>query len=134
VNFHHSGGHTSTLNSVWHAMPARQSSRSLEVFFNRARFTTEQDYFGSISCQIDDQPVITLSSDEVLARFMALQDLEPINEDLRSLGGLCDRRFLEAVAQDKQTQPNFADALAAHEIVAACYRSATAQGDTVRLL
>lgn len=133
VNFHHHGGHTSTLNSVWHAMPSRQSSRALEVFFNRARFTTDQDYFGSISYQIDDQPVITMSSDEVLARFMALQDLEPVNEDLRSLGGLSDRRFLQAVVEGSRAQPDFADALTGHEIVAACYRSAAAQGDTIVL-
>jgi predicted dehydrogenase len=131
VNFHHRGGQTSTLNSIWHAMPARQSSRSLEVFFNRARFTTEQDYFGSITYQVDDQPAVTLSSDEVLARFMTMQALEPVTEDLRSLGGLSDRRFLEAVVEGKPAQPGFADALASHEIVDACYRSAAVEGGTV---
>ncbi len=131
VRFDHTGGHASTLSSVWHAMPARQSSRSLEVFLERARFTTQDDYFGSITCEIDDQPAITLTSDEVLARFMALQQLEPVHEDLRSLGGLCDRRFLEAVCAGRPANPDFADALRCHQIVAACYRSADASGASV---
>ena len=133
VRFDHAGGHASTLSSIWHAMPSRQSSRSLEVFFERARFTTQDDYFGSITCEIDDQPAVTLSSDEVLARFMASEGLEPINEDLRSLGGLCDRRFLEAVCSGQPASPDFSVALTSHAVVDACYRSAAADGTLTAL-
>ena len=51
VRFLHEGGHSSTLASIWHAMPERQSSRSLEIFFEKARFTTESDYFGAITIE-----------------------------------------------------------------------------------
>ena len=124
VRFLHEGGHSSTLASIWHAMPERQSSRSLEIFFEKARFTTESDYFGAITIETADGEARTLTHDEVLNRFMALEGLEPADEALRSLAGLGDRRFLEAVARGEPAQPSFDAALRAHEIVDACYRSA----------
>jgi len=132
VTFQHTGGHQTTLSSVWHDIDSRSSSRHLEVFFQRARFETEHDYFGTIQYELGaDQPV-TLSSDEVLARFMALEDLRPRDEDLRSLGGLSDRRFLERAATGQPASPGFDAALIAHQIVDACYRSA-AENREIRL-
>ena len=58
---------------------------------------------------------------------MALEGLEPADEDLRSLAGLGDRRFLESVARGEPAQPSFDEALRAHEIVDACYRSAASR-------
>ena len=124
VTFQHVGGHQTTLTSVWHSVDSRSSSRNLEVFFQRARFETGHDYFGTISCEIGDQPLVTLSNDEVLARFMTLTGLKPRDEDLRSLGGLCDRQFLDCAAAGRPASPGFEDALAAHRVVDACYRSA----------
>lgn len=128
VRFLHKGGHTTSLASIWHAVDTRQSSRSLEIFFERARFTTDQDYFGAITMEIDDQPSVTLTHDEVLNRFMALENLDPAEEDLRSLAGLGDRRFLEAAIRGESASPSFSTALRAHEIVDACYRSAANEG------
>jgi len=124
VTFHHRGGHQTTLTSVWHGVEQRPSSRHLEVFYERARIETFQDYFGTITLEQQDQPAVTLSSDEVLARFMDLEGLHPRHEDLRLLAGLSDRRFLQAVAERRPARPGFDDALAAHRIVDACYRSA----------
>ncbi len=124
VRFLHEGGHSTSLASIWHDMPARQSSRSLEVFFERARFTTESDYFGAITMEVAGEEAVTISHDEVLNRFMALEGLNPADEDLRSLAGLGDRRFLEAVVGGRPASPSFEDALRAHRIVAACYQSA----------
>ncbi len=124
VHFQHAGGHSSTLASIWHDMPDRQSSRSLEVFFERARFTTESDYFGAITVEVAGRATQVLSHDEVLNRFMALEGLNPADEDLRSLAGLGDRRFLEAVLSGQPASPSFDEALRAHELVDACYQSA----------
>jgi len=74
--------------------------------------------------EIDDRPAVKLSEADVLQRFMTLLSLDAGSEDLRSLGGLCDRRFLQAATRGIPAEPSFADALAAHRIVAACYRSA----------
>ena len=124
VQFHHRGGHATSLASIWHNVRSRESSRMLEVFFERARFTTEQDYFGSITMEVEDEPAQVMSQDEVLQRFMQLEGLDPSQEDLRSIGGLCDRRFLQAAIAGETAAPSFSDALIAHEIVDACYRSA----------
>lgn len=132
VTFQHAGGHQTTLSSVWHDIDTRPSSRHLEVFFRNARFETAHDYYGTLTCEIGDRPAVTLSNDEVLARFMTLEGLRARDEDLRSLGGLCDRRFLECAAAGRPAVPSFADALVAHRVVDACYRSA-AEGREIRL-
>lgn len=127
VSFLHQGGHSTTLASIWHGVESRQSSRSLEIFFERARFTTDSDYFGAITVEVEGKPQVTLSHDEVLNRFMLLEGLKPADEDLRSLAGLGDRRFLEAAVRGERATPGFTDALCAHQIVDACYRSAEAE-------
>jgi len=124
VQFQHAAGHATSLASIWHNVSSRESSRMLEVFFERARFTTEQDYFGAIHMEIEDRPAVTLSQDEVLTRFMTLEGLDPAEEDLRSLGGLGDRRFLQAALAGEPATPSFSDALKAHELIDRCYRSA----------
>ena len=131
VSFSHMGGHTTTLTSIWHAIDSRPSSRFLEVIFERARFTTEHDYFGTITCEIDDREAVTLSSDEVLARYMRLMALDPAQEDLRSLAGIGDRRFLEAVCTGRPAMPGFDEALRSHLIVDSCYRSAATSGGSM---
>jgi len=131
VTFHHRGGHQTTLTSVWHGIAQRPSSRHLEVFYQRARFETFQDYFGTLTVEQEDQPSVTLSSDEILARFMDLEGLHPRHEDLRLLAGLSDRRFLQAVAAGTRATPGFDEALIAHRIVDACYRSAAENRDIV---
>ena len=77
--------------------------------------------------EVDDQGAVTLSQQEVLERFMQLEGLDPAAEDLRSLAGLGDRRFLQAALEGKPATPSFADAFAAHKLVDACYRSAAQQ-------
>jgi len=131
VSFFHEGGHTTTLASIWHAIDSRPSGRHLEVFFERARFTTEQDYFGTITCEIEDADPVVLSNDEVLTRFMLLKGLNPDNEDLRSLAGLGDRVFLQAAVLRQRANPDFAEALRSQVIVDACYRSAEADGKSI---
>lgn len=129
ATLHHQGGVTSTLSSVWHDVTTRRSSRHLEVFTADARIETHHDYFGSLSVEHGGEPQLVLSNDEVLARFMALEGLHARDEDLRGLAGLSDRRFLQAAAAGRPATPDFNDALAAHRIVDACYRSAAEQRD-----
>jgi predicted dehydrogenase len=133
VTFQHAGGHQTTLTSVWHAVDTRASSRNLEVFFQRARFETADDYFGTIACELGDAPREVLSSDEVLARFIGIMGLKARDEDLRSLAGLSDREFLAHAAARTPARPSFDEALIAHRVVDACYRSA-AENREIRLI
>jgi predicted dehydrogenase len=129
ATFHHQGGHTSTLSSVWHGVGSRQSSRHLEVFCAGARMETHHDYFGTLAVELGEDPAVTLSNDEVLARFMEMEGLHPRDEDLRGLAGISDRRFLKAAAAGEPAKPSFDDAITAHRIVDACYRSAAEDRD-----
>lgn len=132
ATFQHRDGPVTTLTSVWHDVTTRQSSRHLEVFCAGARFDTEQDYFGTLTVERGAEAAQTLSSDEVLAQFMALEGLRSRDEDLRALAGLSDRRFLQAAIAGTPAAPGFDEALIAHRIVAACYRSA-AEGREVEV-
>ena len=132
ITFEHAGGHSTQLSSIWHSMDDRQSTRRIEIFFEGGYIATEHDYFGSIVYQGRSGNPLTLSSDEVLSRYMNLEGLDPVDYDLRSLGGICDRAFIQAAIAGRPAQPSFADAVLAHELVEACYRSA-ADGRDVTL-
>jgi predicted dehydrogenase len=129
VTFEHAAGHSTQLSSIWHSMDDRQSTRRIEIFFEGGYIATEHDYFGSIVYQGRSGDAVTLSSDDVLSRYMSLEGLDPVDYDLRSLGGLCDRAFIEAAIAQRPAHPSFADAVLAHELVEACYRSAAETRD-----
>ncbi len=129
ITFEHTGGHTTQLGSIWHSMDDRPSTRRIEIFFEGGYIATEHDYFGSVVYQGRSGNAVTLSSDEVLSRYMSLEGLDPVDYDLRSLGGMCDRAFIQAAIAERPAHPSFADALLAHELVEACYRSAAETRD-----
>ncbi len=124
VSFQHTGGHQTNLASLWHDMDGRSSTRRLEVFFERGWFCTDQDYFGSVTYQLQKGEAVTLSADEVLSRYMALEGLDADQEDLKSIGAMGDRRFFESIISGQAAFPGFHAALAAHQVVDACYTSA----------
>jgi len=129
VTFDHSAGHSTQLSSIWHDMDSRPSTRRLEIFFEGGYIATEHDYFGSVLYQGRQGELLTISADEVLERFMRLEGLDPVDHDLKSIGGLGDRAFFEAISARQPARPSFADALNAHRLVDACYRSAAQQRD-----
>jgi predicted dehydrogenase len=129
VTFDHAAGHSTQLSSVWHDMDSRPSTRRLEIFFERGYIATEHDYFGSVLYQGRHGELVTIDANEVLERFMRLECLNPVDHDLKSIGGLGDRAFFEAIGARRPARPNFADALDAHRLVEACYRSAAQKRD-----
>lgn len=129
VRFRHANGADTTLSSIWHDIDERGSSRRFEAFFSRGWFWTEDDYFGSVTYQLQQGAPVTLSADEVFARFLTLENLDAAEFDQRAVGGLEDRRFVEAARAGRAAQPDFATAVEAHRVVEACYRSAREQRD-----
>ncbi len=125
ATFQHEGGHQTTLSSIWHAVESRRLTRRLlEVFFERGWFWTEHDFLGPIRYALAEGPEVELTSEEVLDRYVSLAGLSELEADLARQGMLEDVRFLQAVADGRPAFPDFAVALRAHEVVAACYRSA----------
>jgi predicted dehydrogenase len=130
-------GAAATLTSVWHQVLSRPSTRRLELFCEDAMLWTEDDYLGPVHVETSgghDEVVAEppewigrLHTPEVLAKSVA-QYADP------------SKRFLDALVEagatpggDRATgvvgSPTVDDALAAHEVVEAAYRSAAAGGE-----
>jgi myo-inositol 2-dehydrogenase/D-chiro-inositol 1-dehydrogenase len=116
------GGGLGTLVSVWHDLLARPSLRRVEVLCERAFVSVEHDWFGPVSWTRDGDRG-SVEGDALLA-------------ELERHGGAApnpDAAFVAAVAAGGGgggvgASPSFRDALRAHEVVDAIYRSAAAGG------
>jgi predicted dehydrogenase len=127
VRFSYADGSVAQLTSVWHQVLSRESSRRLEVFCEKALLWTDDDYLGPLHIQTDDGTTTVeapapewtaqLTVPEVYAKALA-QYAEP------------SKAFLDALAEDRSPagHPPAADALAAHRLVDAAYRSAASGG------
>lgn len=120
------GGGSFALASVWHEIHDRPSLRRIEVFCENALVCLEGDVFGPVSLQSDDEN-LSLEGDE-LGEWLTGRGVE-----LRST----ESEFLEAVEQlgsgavGRTVVPGAPEALRAHLVVDAMYRSAAAGGGRV---
>lgn len=125
------GGSTATLVSVWHQILSRESSRRLEVFCEDALLFTEDDYLGPLHIQTSDgleivegeapEWVATLTVPEEFRNAIAhyAAPSKAFLDDLAARGG------------EARGHPAAAEALAAHRLVDAAYRSSEAGGAPV---
>jgi predicted dehydrogenase len=119
-------GATGSLCSVWHDVLARPSQRRIEIFRERALLTLEGDAVGPVRRQTDDGEV-SLEGEALLAW------LQGRGVVLRS----AEDRFLAAVRAHRsggvtsRLRPDVTDALRAHVVADAVYRSARADGAPV---
>lgn len=127
VTFQHTGGHQTTLASIWHSCDDRPSTRRLEVFFDGAWFATDDDFIGPISYQGRSGPAVEIGIEEVWSRYQAITGLSEDEMALARRGSYEDYAFLRCVLEERPAFPDFRTALAAHEVVDACYRSARGQ-------
>ena len=117
-------GVTADLVSVWHSILSRPSTRRVEVFCEQGLAWLDHDFLGPLHVQTsageEARPCpsppwadeLNLSTDEVgLAIRMYLE---------------ADRAFVDAVTDGRPPTPTFADAVVAHRLVDAAYRSAAA--------
>jgi predicted dehydrogenase len=127
ATFQHAGGHQTTLSSIWHSCDDRPSTRRLEVFFDGAWFATDHDFIGPITHQGRSGPAEEIGIEEVWERYQAITGLSEDEMALARRGMYEDYAFLRCVFEGRPAFPDFRTALAAHEIVDACYRSARGQ-------
>ncbi len=123
------GGLSISLVTVWHQVLARPSTRRYEVLFEHAFVSFEDDFTGPVTVQ-------TTGATEVLACPVPAWLLElPLPGGELGLAVQPyveeDRAFVEAVLDGRAPEPGLADAVAAHRIVDACYRSARQAGAPV---
>lgn len=124
ATFQHSGGHQTTLSSIWHDCDDRPSTRRLEVFYTGGYFATDSDFIGPITVQGRSGPEREIGVDEIWERYQAITGLDENEMALAQRGMYEDLAFLKAVHEGRPAFPSFRTALAAHIVVDACYRSA----------
>jgi myo-inositol 2-dehydrogenase/D-chiro-inositol 1-dehydrogenase len=123
-------GFTAQLTSVWHNILSRGSTRRIELFCEQGMVWFDDEFRGPLHVQtsdglevrpcpsppwVDDLP---LAHDEVGLAVRAYVD--------------ADRSFVDAVAAGTVPEPGLGEALVAHRLVDAAYRSAASAGAPVR--
>ena len=114
-------GATGTLQSVWHDVLERPSLRRVELFCERAYAVLEGDWFG---------PVEWLTTGAAPSRLEGAELVDEAGRRGAALGNP-DELFIDAVVRGEPAWPSFADALRAHTLADAVYRSAADGGTPV---
>jgi predicted dehydrogenase len=125
----YASGATATLASVWHQVLSRGSTRRMEVFCEHAYLWTEDDYLGPLHVQTsDDEFEISAPLPEWAGRLTVPDVYE------KSVAQYAEPAlaFLSALRGRQGGHPSATEALAAHRVVEAAYRSAARSGSPVR--
>jgi predicted dehydrogenase len=121
AGFSFASGAVGSLVSVWHDVLERPSQRHVEVLCERLHLVIEGDWFGPVRWTLTGEGERVLEGNDLLAA------LDPPLPD----GGNPDGEFIEAVAAGRPASPAVGEALRAHRVVDALYRSAAADGAPV---
>jgi len=118
ASFAFTSGAVGSLVSVWHDVLERPSLRHVEIFCERLHVAVEGDWFGPVRWTFTGDGEQVLEGSELLAA------IDPALPD----GGNPDGEFVRAVAEGRPASPDVREALRAHRVVDALYRSAAADG------
>lgn len=122
---------TVALTSVWHQVLTRPSLRRVEVFCERGLVWLDDDRTGPLHVETSDgSEVRPCPGPAWLDELPWLAD--PRAAIVREYA-VANRAFLDALAAGRSPVPSFAEAVVAHRLVDAIYRSAAAGGAPVAL-
>lgn len=121
VRLDYASGAVATLVSVWHDILERPSARHIEILCERLHVVVEGDLFGPVRWQFTGEAEQRLGGEELVA------DLAARGDDRANPA----TAFLTAVRDGTPADPDFAEAVPAHRIVDAVYRSADTGGAVV---
>lgn len=115
------GGRVATLTSIWHQVLSRTSTRRVEVFGEDAVAWLEDEWVGPLHVQTSDGlSVIECSHPPWTAELR----IDVQARDALSVYAAEDRAFLDALAAGIPPEPGIDEAMTAHQLVDAAYRSA----------
>jgi predicted dehydrogenase len=130
LRFTYEAGAVAQLTSVWHQVLTRESTRRLEVFCEKAVMWTDDDYLGPLFVQTDDGVAAIESAAPSWADRLKVPEMYA-----KALAQYAEptKAFLDALAEGRSPAgyPPAGEALAAHRLVDAAYRSAAAGGVSV---
>jgi len=119
------------LTSVWHNILSRGSSRRLELFCEEGMVWLDDEFRGPLHVQTSGG-----TEERPCPPPAWVEDL-PLERDAVGLAVRtyteADRAFVEAVASGQTPEPSVAEAVTAHRLVDAAYRSAESGGQPVTL-
>jgi predicted dehydrogenase len=131
VSMEFASGLTAHLTSVWHNILSRGSTRRVEVFFENGLVWLDDEFRGPLHVQTSEttESRPCPSPDWVTALPFGNQEIglgvAPYVEE--------DRAFVDAVIEGRDPEPGLHQALVAHRLVEAAYRSAHQGGRPVAL-
>ncbi|HLN41446.1 MAG TPA: Gfo/Idh/MocA family oxidoreductase [Acidimicrobiales bacterium] len=131
VSLRFASGACAELVSVWHDILSRGSTRRVEVFCRQGMAWLDDDYLGPLHVQTSGGTEVRPCPPPGWVRDLALGDDEiglAVSAYVEA-----DRAFLDAVSSGGAPQPGFAEAVVAHRLVDAAYRSSAAGGTPVAL-
>jgi predicted dehydrogenase len=131
VSMQFASGLTAHLTSVWHNILSRGSTRRIEVFFEDGLVWLDNEFRGPLHIQTSE------TAEERGCPSPAWVDALPFGNDQIGLGVSpyveADRAFVDAVVSGRAPEPGVDQALVAHRLVDAAYRSARQGGGPVAL-
>ncbi len=127
----YASGATATLASVWHQVLSRGSSRRLEIFCEGAYCWTEDDYLGPLYVQTATETLEQVAPLPEWAERLDVPDVYEKSVAQYAEPAMAFLNGLSATDRPRTGHPSAAQALAAHRVVEAAYRSAGASGALV---
>lgn len=126
VSLSFASGFEANLTSVWHDILSRGSTRRVEVFCRRGMVWLDDDFRGPLHLETSEGAEVRACPSPPWVDALPLADDE-VGLAVRAYVG-ADREFLDALAEGRPPAPGLDEALAAHRLVDAAYRSAAAGG------
>jgi predicted dehydrogenase len=123
-------GRMATLTSVWHQVLSRESSRRLEVFCEDALLWTDDDHLGPLHVQTSAGTEVI---EGALPEWSGRLTVPEVFAAAVAHYAAPSKAFLDGLPRGAPGRPGAADALAAHRLVDAAYRSAAAGGAPARV-
>ena len=131
VSLRFASGASAELVSVWHDILSRGSTRRVEVFCRQGMAWLDNDFLGPLHVQTTAGTEVRPCPPPGWVRDLALGD-DDIGLAISAYVE-ADRAFLDAVSSGRAPEPSFAEAVVAHRLVDAAYRSSAAGGTPVTM-
>jgi len=129
VTLDFAGGAHAQLASVWHNILSRGSTRRVEVFCRDGLVWLDNDFLGPLHVETSDGASVRPCPPPDWVRDLPLAD-DAVGLAVRAYAE-ADRAFLDAVAAGRAPEPSLDEAVVAHRLVDAAYRSARQGGAPV---
>jgi predicted dehydrogenase len=126
VSLSFASGLEANLTSVWHNILSRGSTRRVELFCEEGMVWLDDEFRGPLHLQTSDDVEIRECPSPPWVDALPLTDDE-VGLAVRAYVE-ADRAFIDAVVEGGLPEPSLAQALVAHRLVDASYRSAASGG------